>query len=379
MSKTKTEHPIGSNRPGTRRFLQVHRYGTPGAHPKAYIQASLHADEIPAMLVAHHLLALLDAAAAQGGIAGEIIVVPCANPIGLDQFVDGVLLGRHDIGLEGNFNRGFPDLSAMAADDVADRLGDDAATNVEIIRTALLRAHGKPVARTELESLRMALLGYAIDADIVLDLHCDSEAVMHLYTAPALWPNAEDLAADIGAQAVLLAERSGGNPFDEACSSVWWTLAERFPHWPIPAACLAATVELRGRADVDDTLARQDAEALLRFLRRRGVVAGEPSTADASPCTATPLSGVDRVTAPCAGILVHRVALGRRVRKGEIVADIVDPMAPDTAQARHSLVSRTDGIVFARSAGRFVTANDVVCNIAGAAPLVEPGARLLTD
>jgi predicted deacylase len=41
---------------GTGRHLHVHRFGTPGAAPKAYIQASLHADETPAMLVAHHLL-----------------------------------------------------------------------------------------------------------------------------------------------------------------------------------------------------------------------------------------------------------------------------------------------------------------------------------
>ena len=86
----------------------------------------------------------------------------------------------------------------------------------------------------------------------MLDLHADNEAVVHLYTGTPLWPDAADIAAETGARAVLLAEISGGNPFDEACSGPWWALARRFPDAAIPPACLAATVELRSNNDVDD-------------------------------------------------------------------------------------------------------------------------------
>ena len=41
--------------PGTAWSLPVWRFGTPGQGPKAYIQAALHADEVPAMLVAQGL------------------------------------------------------------------------------------------------------------------------------------------------------------------------------------------------------------------------------------------------------------------------------------------------------------------------------------
>ncbi|MEZ5600227.1 MAG: hypothetical protein R3F36_04160 [Candidatus Competibacteraceae bacterium] len=45
---TATDHlELPAPAPGTRRALRVHRYGTPGARPKAYFQAALHADEIP--------------------------------------------------------------------------------------------------------------------------------------------------------------------------------------------------------------------------------------------------------------------------------------------------------------------------------------------
>jgi len=83
MSKRIDRIDLPCMSPGTERHLKVHRYGTPGARPKAYIHASLHADEIPGMMAAHHLIRRLDEADKRGEIKGEIIVVPVANPIGL--------------------------------------------------------------------------------------------------------------------------------------------------------------------------------------------------------------------------------------------------------------------------------------------------------
>jgi len=77
--------------PGTQRTLEVLRFGTPGARPKAYVQAALHADEIPGLLVQHKLVRKLLAAERDLMITGEIVVVPVANPIGSDQH----LLGMH--------------------------------------------------------------------------------------------------------------------------------------------------------------------------------------------------------------------------------------------------------------------------------------------
>ncbi|MDH3689406.1 MAG: succinylglutamate desuccinylase/aspartoacylase family protein [Gammaproteobacteria bacterium] len=47
--------------PGSRRTLKVMRFGSPGARPKAYLQAGVHADEIPGLLVLHHLIQRLNA------------------------------------------------------------------------------------------------------------------------------------------------------------------------------------------------------------------------------------------------------------------------------------------------------------------------------
>ena len=72
-------------------------YGPAGSGRKVYIQASLHADELPGMLVAHHLRQKLLALEAQGALLGEVVVVPVANPIGLAQTLLRAPHGRFDL------------------------------------------------------------------------------------------------------------------------------------------------------------------------------------------------------------------------------------------------------------------------------------------
>ena len=95
MTKTIDRIPLLPYSLDTPRQLVVHRYGRPGTRPKAYLHASLHADEVPAMLVLHHLVRLLDEADRAGGIKGEIIVVPMANPIGVSQVINARHVGRN--------------------------------------------------------------------------------------------------------------------------------------------------------------------------------------------------------------------------------------------------------------------------------------------
>ena len=186
--------PLGAGTPGTRREVMLHRFGAPGARPKAYFQAAIHADETPALMAAHHLVRRLMAAEAEGMVEGEIVVAPFANPIGLDQQLNAAHLGRHELGGGGNFNRNWPELFPAAAEKVAGKLSDSEAANVAAIRAALVEAVAELRPRTQLESLRQTLAGAAVDADLVFDMHCDDDALMHLYLAPQHWPLAADIA-----------------------------------------------------------------------------------------------------------------------------------------------------------------------------------------
>ena len=365
--------------PGTSRFLKVHRFGTRGARPKAYLQASLHADETPGMLVQHHLYGLLAAAEERGDIRGEVILVPYANPIGLAQFENGTHLGRYEVGGAGNFNRNWPDLFTPVADGLAEQLGGDAAANVSTIRKALMEHMAGQEASSEMHALRLALAGLAVDADLVWDLHCDDESLMHLFLIPAHWPQAAGLAADLGCHAVLLADDSGGNSFDETFSTPWTRLAARYPQHPIPAACLAATVELRGTADVDDETAAGDARALFHSLQRFGVIDGDPPAPPEALCAATPLDGTDSVRSPVAGVLAYKVKLGDRVKAGDTIAWIVDPTA-DPEKARTPVTTRASGVVLSRRAHRYVRPGMAIAKVVGDTPLPHrQGGYLLED
>ena len=359
---------------GFSRSLSVLRFGTPGARPKAYLQAGLHADELPGMLVLRELGALLEDAARRGEILGEIVVVPVANPIGLSQHANGFLQGRFDTWSGQNFNRGYPDLAPMVQWALNGQLGADPEVNVATIRAAMGQALASLVPQGEVDGLRNILLGLAFDADLVLDLHADNEALVHMYTGTALWPEAEDVAAEIDARAVLLCALSGGNPFDEACSGPWWALAEAFPGTPIPPACLAATLELRSNNDVDERLVRDDARAILNILRRRGVVAGSAGSLPRLLCEATPLEAMQQLIAPVEGVVLYHARLGDTVRAGEVVASIVDPLGGSTEVA-----ATTEGILFARHDQPYAWAGKVIGKIAGATPLPERTGHLLTD
>ena len=366
--------------PGTRRELRAIRYGNPDARPKAYLQAALHADEIPGMLVLHHLDRLLEGADKTGDIKGTVVLVPVANPIGLSQFVRGHLSGRFALDNGVNFNRDYPAISNEVSDRIKSSLSQNAAENVALIRQHVAAVVAQQPAQDELADLRKSLLMLACDADICLDLHCDAEAVMHVYLGTPLWPEAMDLPAQLYSEATLLAEVSGGNPFDEAVGGIWWSLAKRFSDYPIPPACLSATVELRGGRDVCHESAQHDASNLFRFLIRRGIIAGDPGPLPELLAPATPLRGVEVVTAPCAGIVVYCKKPGDDVAAGETVAEIIDIWS-DAAESRTVPVrARVSGVMYSHRADRHTRPGQTLCRIAGAEPLPErKGHNLLSD
>jgi len=355
-------HLIRSASLGTQRQLSSFHYGTAGSGEKIYLQGSLHADELPGMLVLYHLKHLLAAAEARGDIHGEIVVVPVANPIGLAQTVMHDQMGRFDLASGENFNRLYTDFATLIADELADRLGSDADTNKLLIRAAMHKVHAARQPDSEFASLRHILLGMALDADVVLDLHSELEGVVHLYSEAPCWPQLSSLARYLGAQTVLIAKGSGGASFDEALSGVWWRLDEHFAgRFPIPAACTATTVELRGEADVYHHTALQDAQGIYAWLQLRGVLAGNAPPLPDALCEPTPLAGSETLYAPTAGVLVFLKHIGDLIEAGEVVAEIIDPIE-DTAVAVRASVS---GCLYARESRRNATLGMALGKIAG--------------
>src|SRR5690606_10016713 len=239
-----------------------------------------------------------------GRLTGVIELVPVANPIGLGQMFQATSQGRFELGSGKNFNRDFTDLAELVAPALDGRLGADAAANVRLIRQAMLAAlDGVAPAGSELQGLQRLLLRHACDADLVLDLHCDFDAVVHLYMIPQQAETFTALGARLGAGAILVSEDTGGSSFDEACSMAWLRLARRFPQAAVPLAGQAATVELGGMPDTERERAEASAEAILASLAEQGLIAGDWPAAPALACQVTPFAGAEYAYAPHAGVV----------------------------------------------------------------------------
>ncbi|WP_323120240.1 succinylglutamate desuccinylase/aspartoacylase family protein [Burkholderia alba] len=337
----------------------------PAVAQKIYLQAALHADETPAMLTAFLLKRRLAELEAAGALAAEIVLVPVANPVGLNHHVLGQFIGRFDLASGRNFNRGFLPLAPLA-ERIGEQLGSDPARNLAIVRACVGAALDDTVPRTEFDSLQLALLKRSFDADVVIDLHCSLEAVMHVYTSETAWPAIEPLARYLGAQASLLANDSGGHAFDDAHHLLWSALRRRLPAGkPVPDGALAVTVECRGQRDVTYACAQRDADALIDYLVWRGAIRGEPAPLPPLRAPATPLAGSEQFYAPVSGVLVHRAEVGATIRAGDPLFDIVDPLTDCIT----TVSSRTDGVFYMRRAIRFVTAGAPLGRVTGVVPV----------
>jgi predicted deacylase len=368
------KHPISPPDSSMSSQLATFHYGSPGSGKKVYIQAALHADEVPGMLVSQFLRKEFDALDAAGKIKGEIILVPAANPIGLSQAIIGAPFGRFDLTTGTNFNRAYKHVANDLKASLEGKLTADAAHNVALIREHARQSVATWNPGTDAETLKKTLLGMAIDADIVLDLHCDNEAVMHIYAGTPLAEAAAPLSAYMGAHALLLALEAGEEPFDEACSRLWWDLAAHFgPQYPIPMACLSTTVELRGEMDVNYGYAQQDARGLINFLAHAGVLDVTPDPMPAPLCAATPLEGVEPIAAPHNGVLVFLKDLGDRIAPGDAIADLIDPVSGATTTLKASVA----GVFFARTAHRHLLRGMQVGKVAG--PVAYRAGKLLSQ
>jgi len=355
-------HELLAPLPGTARQIHSFHFGPQQAEGKIYIQSSLHADELPGMLVAWHLKQRLAQLEADGRLRSEIVLVPVANPVGLEQVLMDIPLGRYELESGQNFNRWFIDLSEEVGNDIEAQLNDDPRHNLQLIRASLRSALARQTASTQLQSQRLALQQLACDADMVLDLHCDFEAVAHLYTTPEAWPQVEPLARYIGSEASLLATDSGGQSFDECFTLLWWQLQQRFgERFEIPQGSFSVTVELRGQGDVNHGLASLDCQALLDYLIRFGAIEGEPAPLPELPYPATPLAGVEPVATPVGGLLVFTALPGEYVEAGQLIAEIIDPIS-DRVTAVHC---NNAGLLYARSLRRMATAGMVIAHVAG--------------
>jgi predicted deacylase len=342
-----TTETISGDTAGVDYSFPVYRFdGSDAAAPSAYIQAALHAGELPGTVAIDALMPMLLAAEREGRLRGRLTVVPWANPIGRAQHFLGEIVGRFHLGTRTNFNRDFP---------LLDRPDPS------------LLPEEKALATID-ERLKVRLLGLCLGHDIVLDLHCDDEGVAYLYVPKALWPAMADCAAAMDVAAVVLWDGASGAAFEEAAVH---------PHLRDDAdrsRKVVTTVEYRGMLDVDADLAASDAAGLYRLLVARGVIddAGVAPPGEFGGVIG-PIENVEMVKSPAAGAILFSVKPGQHVRRGEKLATIVH--APGAPDGRVDVVAPQDGFVLTRRAHRQTRVGEDLVKLVGKTPsaTAKPG------
>ncbi|MGF6439583.1 putative deacylase [Paraburkholderia youngii] len=78
----KTRHvTLQSTGPGADLGLCHHTFGPPSGRKALYIQAALHAGEVPGLLVIQHLISALTRAEQDGELLHQVTVSRWANPL----------------------------------------------------------------------------------------------------------------------------------------------------------------------------------------------------------------------------------------------------------------------------------------------------------
>jgi predicted deacylase len=96
-------------------------------------------------------------------------------------------------------------------------------------------------------------------------------------------------------------------------------------------------------------------------------------------CEATPLEACDILRSPVAGIVTYRRPLGAYIARGEVVAEIVDPLADDPRRSRTPVTAQTEGTLLSRRAHKMVRPGDSIAKVVGREPLAYRTGLLLED
>jgi uncharacterized protein len=377
MAFEKLVKKLKGDSPGTSTELTYYRIGPENSETKVYLQGALHADEQPGILILHHLLKLLKEADEAGHLNAVFVVFPMVNPLGMANLTMQKHQGRYDAVSGINFNRGWPNVFSVIDFDLEKIPQGSGVDAVQAARQELKSWVGDLPETTARETWRKIILAESYDADYCFDLHCDDDSLIHIFAVPQIADDMHKLAEWIGSAATLLAEDSGGGSFDEVWPGFWINLnREAGTDFPVTRAC---TLEYRGNFDVFDKLNGNDADNLYGYFHAEGLIDGNSRGNQKKVQEPVDLRAMEYLRSECAGLVVYKVELGGLVKKGDVIAELLVLDGDDAFVERAPILAGTDGILFARSVGKYVWAGAVIGKIAGKELLVEKGSYLLGD
>ncbi|WP_435333692.1 succinylglutamate desuccinylase/aspartoacylase family protein [Haloarchaeobius sp. TZWWS8] len=294
----------------------VHRYQGPDDGPTVYVQAAQHGREINGTEVCRRLHDELPTTR----LAGEVVVVPVANPLTFDR-VSYTMPEVLD-SVNPNMNRVWP--------------GDSGGT-----------LHQRMAA---------ALWEYANEADVIVDLHTGSPEMLTHTVFREGDETARELAEAFGTS-LLLAEQAGDDAPDA------WHRRQFDGKLRVAAAAEdipAITPELAHNKQIVEDAVTTGVRGVLNVLRHLEVVPGQVIPPGEQRMARNHLG---RISAADSGMFRPEpsLTLGREVRAGDPLGTVYDPTTYEVLQRAE--VDR-DGILYAITKEATVTGGDRLASVA---------------
>ncbi|MCP4472973.1 MAG: succinylglutamate desuccinylase/aspartoacylase family protein [Gammaproteobacteria bacterium] len=308
-----------------------HFRGSEAGAPSLYLQAAIHGAETQGYWVALKLIEFFSRQAPKG----DVTIVPLANPYGVNNKMVETTCGRFDPITGANWNRNYADLAPMlAVDDFVKQYAEhDFAALIPLFKKRLLEEteslRQQPQAYAK--KLNLQLQQLACQADIVLDLHCDTQSQPHVYSAIY----AEASAVKLNFPYVVTISPQFAGALDEAIFCPWWQLTRAFNAFhgeqsmdrpPIEVF----TVELGHQEMIDQRAAEYHVAALLSYFNHTGVC--EAKTLESRSVTTATLDNFVTLYAPTGGLIVEVAPLGKPVASNEALMKISNPQTLSTLE-----------------------------------------------
>ncbi|MBR8833537.1 MAG: succinylglutamate desuccinylase/aspartoacylase family protein [Stigonema ocellatum SAG 48.90 = DSM 106950] len=366
--------PLRQMASGDRLSLQVYKFI--GAHPgkKVYIQSNLHGAEIVGNAVIHQLIEFL-LTVNDTDLAGEVWLVPVCNPMGTNQRSHVFSSGRYCVYEAKDWNRIFWDYE-KEADDLLAFAKSQLNFELEAVRknylhriqekfAKLLEKINSPSGVPYTERFRYQLQSLSLDADYLIDLHSSTNQALN-YTF--YFPNREDSAKYFLLDLGILLDVYDGDAFDEAFIKPWLALEGCFKQLgrEIRFDIEAWTLELGTGMQMNPDSVAKGVRGVKNYLAHKGVLnlSGLSSEITISQeMTFGNRSQITKYYAPCGGMIQSRVELGRSVKGGERLYQILSFNKEGKLPSVIDVVAKQNGLVYDVSTNEAANEGEFVIGI----------------
>ncbi len=290
---THETYPIQQQATGETLLVHAYTFGGEVPGPTVYLQANLHGPEIFGTTILGKIIEKLET---HHPIPGKVIIVPCANPIGVQEQVYNGHSGRWHAQSGTNWNRIFCTEAAWS-----DRT--DAVAHYQ----SLLDQTDCSITDTLAATLRLL----SNDASHVLDIHTTgSQSVPHLFTHQE---GRQTFASLDAAAHIIWGKEDAMRAFDES---------HVVPFAPSPATH-AATWEVGAHGPVfSEDLLRARVESLWRWL----LSIWQQTAVEVTPAAVSvPVGDSKHLCSSAAGYITWVAKPGDTVLEGDTYATIYQP------------------------------------------------------